>query len=130
METVNATSVRVTWIWKNVATDISSCVSETCVEYWNSITKQRNEQCTDKAATELLISGLDCGAGYNVTVVAKLMGSGINAISVAAKVVPGGEATFIVKMIHVTFRRSCTRKVSTKKYLCYWLPCRSIRLVF
>ncbi len=86
----STTSVRVTWKWKKAATqsNVSSCVLETCVQYWSSARHVR-EVCTREAVTERVIEGLACGNAYYFRVVAKVAAG--DEVSRSYAIVPGGE---------------------------------------
>ena len=68
-QVMNASSVRVTWQWTSSG-PAPSCFNTTHVTYHPEGGSESSLQLRDPAATETILTGLQCNTQYTITVVA------------------------------------------------------------
>ena len=66
---MNATNIRVTWQWTSSG-PVPSCFNTTRVTYRPNGGRETSLQLKDPAATETILTGLQCNKHYTITVVA------------------------------------------------------------
>ena len=66
---MNASSVKVTWQWTRSG-PVPSCLNTTRVTYRPVGGGESSLQLSDPAATEAILTGLQCNTNYTITVVA------------------------------------------------------------
>jgi len=66
---INASSVTVVWRWNNSGPALN-CFNTTTVTYHHEGGGESSQELSDPAATETILTGLQCNATYTITVVA------------------------------------------------------------